>query len=190
MCKKRKAAYCIVLTSIEVFNSIGGQKETEGIYSLISNTKEACAVLGISVGLIKDFSLPVETIKKFNSLKLIPGIEQLAQYNLGILRKLEIYLERAKKDELVLFNIEPKGNGYLERMYPNANICLPGGGLEYKDGNDLMKTAWREFYEEVGIMLPFIGENLEAIAYLSIHSSSKHSVYFMIRCFSFILQNE
>ena len=59
-----------------------------------------------------------------------------------------------------MFNIEPKGEGYLEKSYPVPRITIPGGTMEDKDFLDFEKCALREFKEETGLDITSCHEKL------------------------------
>jgi 8-oxo-dGTP pyrophosphatase MutT (NUDIX family) len=54
---------------------------------------------------------------------------------------------------LLIFNIEPKAEGRLQRIYPTAQITIPGGSMEPVDQQSFDRCARREFLEETGINL-------------------------------------
>jgi 8-oxo-dGTP pyrophosphatase MutT (NUDIX family) len=75
--------------------------------------------------------------------------------------KFRLYLNNPYiQEDLVLFNIEPKGDGKLERCYPIPRISVPGGKMEDGDLLDFEKCALREFKEETGIDITFCHQKL------------------------------
>ena len=58
-------------------------------------------------------------------------------------------------DDLILFNIEPKGYGKLYQKYPVPRLCIPGGTMENQDENSFIKCGFREFKEETGFNIEF-----------------------------------
>ena len=93
--------------------------------------------------------------------KALPGIE--AQYRMAPLHRQRMELETLKIEDyrpsavMILLCEDENGNGFIpltERMTYNGahsgQVSLPGGKFEADDG-DLMNTAIRECYEEIGI---------------------------------------
>jgi 8-oxo-dGTP pyrophosphatase MutT (NUDIX family) len=62
-----------------------------------------------------------------------------------------MFFRREDTSELLLFNIEPKGEGIQELRYPEPRITIPGGGMEEGDLRDFEKCGIREFKEETGL---------------------------------------
>jgi 8-oxo-dGTP pyrophosphatase MutT (NUDIX family) len=62
-----------------------------------------------------------------------------------------MFFRREDTNDLLLFNIEPKGEGEYENKYPEPRITIPGGGMEEKDLRDFERCGIREFEEETGL---------------------------------------
>lgn len=194
--KLRKCSYILAIIKAELFLKYGAKQVSNGIYIMkrsYNNTVygETCAIIGIHKNLIrqvidKDDNI-YSFIKNLDILKNVPGINDLSPYRLCILKSMLKYLYFVYNDEIILFNIEPKGNNYLEHIYPCANICLPGGGIEKNDGKCWEKCARREFNEEVGLMLPTSDStDINLITKQKFTFTDRQSMYFMWRIKKFI----
>lgn len=118
---------------------------------------ETSAIIGIPkthlLDLMNDQSELYNVLRKHPLTSDIAGIYKLAPYRLNVLDTLSKSLDSLAEDEVVIFNIEPKGSDLYAKHYPSANICLPGGGMEEIDNNDFESCARREFSEETGFNL-------------------------------------
>jgi hypothetical protein len=187
---RRKCAYIMAVISPEKFMSLGALKEDE-LYILKRNydgtfTGETCAVIGVNKKNIKELlnkdSNIYEKLKHTLSLKDVPGIEDLSPYNLTVLQSMLKFLYFVKDNELILFNIEPKGLTPKDKqIYPCANVSFPGGGLEYKDECCYEKGAWREFEEETGISCPCDLKNMKYITKQKFTFSDRQAIFYMCR---------
>ncbi len=159
----RRCAYVIAVMSPQLFTSCGAEKISEDLYVLKRSydgtcTGETSAVIGVGKKLLKELfdsdSLLYVSLRTTPILSLVPGIEKLSPYKLTALKYLSKFFYFVYDNEVVLFNIEPKGQDHTEKLYPSANICIPGGGLESQDGYCYERCARREFFEETHIKLP------------------------------------
>lgn len=102
----------------------------------------------------------IERLRSHRDLQYIPGIKNLQPYNMDVLKSLKNYPNNYVNDnEVLLLNIEPEGDTFMTKLlYPNANITIPGGGLEKQDDNSFEKCSLREFREETGIELKSYGK--------------------------------
>jgi hypothetical protein len=182
----RKASYVIAIVESEIFVKEGAQQIHDGIFVLPriydgTCTGETCAILGFHKKYIKNLlerkNNLYNTIKNSQLLKHIPGIENLGPYNLSALKSMLKYLYFVCDNELILFNIEPKGSSAYEYRYPRANISIPGGGMEFKDEYCWEKCGHREFHEEVGLKLP-TEEYKKLIVKQKFTFPNKQSMYF------------
>jgi len=194
----RKCAYIIAAVHSDLFISSGALLISPGVYILPrtyngSSTGETCAVVGISKRYIRDLfdrnSAVCQVLKTCSQLKNVPGIEDLGPYKLNALKYMLKFLYFVSDQELILFNIEPKGSAAYEYRYPCANICLPGGGMEFQDEYSWFRTACREFEEEVGLILPPQGENLKLITQQRFSFPDRQAQYFFYHVKKFISPN-
>ena len=111
----------------------------------------------------------------------IYGIKELFPYRLDAVKYLLRFMYFVYDKELLLFSIEPKGENKFEKIYPTANLCLCGGGLEPADGQCYEKCARREFLEETGIDIPEFGENAKLITKQKFKFTDRQAMHFIIR---------
>ena len=110
------------------------------------------------------------------------------KYSSIVNRILKTLIDNNYNNQYILLNIEPKGHGRLERIYPAPIISLPGGTMEYKDNNSFEECAFREFYEETLIDIKTLNYNilyvdkLKCNKYLYNNKNTYHvSYYFSIK---------
>lgn len=184
----RKCSYIIALVETELFTSCGAEKISNGIYVLPriydgTSTGETCAIIGLNREYVKKLFEDVEKdgiydiVKNIPQLKHVPGIKDLELYRMDAFRCMLKFLYFVCDSELILFNIEPKGDGKIMTRYPCANMCLPGGGMEIQDGQCWVKTGLREFEEETG----FVIFDSKVIAQQKFVYPDRHCMYFWYR---------
>lgn len=124
-----------------------------------SSTGETCAVIGFdkwdTLTLLSDNSANVlDIIKNSTVLQDIDSIDKLS-INLvqNTIKYFSFQIDNIlKDDDLLLFNIEPKGQTRRQlKFYPTPNLSIPGGNMEKEDDLSIEKCGEREFYEETGI---------------------------------------
>ena len=158
----RKGSYIMAIMPIESFmKQQGAMKLDCGIYFIKKEydgtpTKETCALLGIPLINVTDFldetCAFVSSIKHDKELQYIKDIHKLSiRYIQSPISKFKMFFRREDTSELLLFNIEPKGEGIQELRYPEPRITIPGGGMEEGDLRDFEKCGIREFKEETGL---------------------------------------
>ena len=158
----RKGSYIMAIMPISSFmKQQGAMKLDCGIYFIKKDydgtpTKETCALLGIPLINVTDFldetCAFVSSIKHDKELQYIKDIVRLSvRYIQNPISKFKMFFRREDTSELLLFNIEPKGEGIQELKYPEPRITIPGGGMEEKDLRDFEKCGIREFQEETGL---------------------------------------
>jgi hypothetical protein len=158
----RKGSYIMAIMPIESFmKQQGAMKLDCGIYFIKKEydgtpTKETCALLGIPLINVTDFldetCAFVSSIKHDKELQYIKDIHNLSiRYIQSPISKFKMFFRREDTSELLLFNIEPKGEGIQELRYPEPRITIPGGGMEEGDLRDFEKCGIREFKEETGL---------------------------------------
>ena len=158
----RKGSYIMAIMPIESFmKQQGAMKLDCGIYFIKKEydgtpTKETCALLGIPLINVTDFldetCAFVASIKHDKELQYIKDVHNLSvRYVQNPISKFKMFFRREDTSELLLFNIEPKGEGIQELKYPEPRITIPGGGMEEKDLRDFEKCGIREFQEETGL---------------------------------------
>jgi hypothetical protein len=124
-----------------------------------SSTGETCAILGLdkwdTLSLLSDNNSNVlDVIKKTSSLSYIESLETLS---LNLVQNTIKYFAYQidnflNDDELIIFNIEPKGQTRRHlKFYPTPNLSIPGGNMERSDELSIERCGEREFYEETGI---------------------------------------
>ena len=164
--KKKKvyrSAYIISVIKKEYFINYGARLLTTvpfvyyipKIYTGDSE-HETCALIGIRVcdwtDLLTDDSLLIRNLRNSKELKYVQDIHKLTSYHMmESVSKFKNDLKQFNEDDLILLNIEPKGNDHLEKSYPVPRLCIPGGGMERKDLNSFESCAFREYKEETGI---------------------------------------
>ena len=158
----RKGSYIMAIMPISSFmKQQGAMKLDCGIYFIKKDydgtpTKETCALLGIPLINVTDFldetCAFVSSIKHDKELQYIKDIVRLSvRYIQNPISKFKMFFKREDTNELLLFNIEPKGEGIHELKYPEPRLTIPGGGMEEKDLRDFEKCGIREFQEETGL---------------------------------------
>ena len=158
----RKGSYIMAIMPIESFmKQQGAMKLDCGIYFIKKEydgtpTKETCALLGIPLINVTDFldetCAFVASIKHDKELQYIKDVHNLSvRYIQNPISKFKMFFRREDTSELLLFNIEPKGEGIQELKYPEPRITIPGGGMEEGDLRDFEKCGIREFQEETGL---------------------------------------
>ena len=158
----RKGSYIMAIMPIESFmKQQGAMKLDCGIYFIKKEydgtpTKETCALLGIPLINVTDFLDEtfafVASIKHDKELQYITDVHNLSvRYVQNPISKFKMFFRREDTSELLLFNIEPKGEGIQELKYPEPRITIPGGGMEEGDLRDFEKCGIREFQEETGL---------------------------------------
>jgi hypothetical protein len=158
----RKGSYIMAIMPISSFmKQQGAMKLDCGIYFIKKDydgtpTKETCALLGIPLINVTDFldetCAFVSSIKHDKELQYIKDIVRLSvRYIQNPISKFKMFFKREDTNDLLLFNIEPKGEGIHELKYPEPRVTIPGGGMEEKDLRDFEKCGIREFKEETGL---------------------------------------
>ena len=171
--KGSRCSYIVALMDRQMFIDQGALKITASnpyiqpfdVYYILkmydgSPCHETCALLGIPLRywseLILSDSNLLRYIRQGRELSHIQDI-----YNLGANHHVtdpihhfrdafKDILNQYNPDDVILLNIEPRGNGKLERSYPIPLITVPGGRMEMKDFQSFEKCALREFEEETG----------------------------------------
>jgi hypothetical protein len=158
----RKGSYIMAIMPISSFMK---QKDATlldcGIYFIKkeydgSPNNETCALLGVPLRCVTEFldenGSFVKSIRNERELQYIKDIRNLSvRYIQTPISKFKVFFRGEEENNLLLFNIEPKGEGDFERLYPEPRITIPGGGMEDKDSRDFEKCAIREFKEETGL---------------------------------------
>ena len=91
----------------------------------------------------------INKISGFEKIQFIQEVKKLCIKYSYIINRIVIHLiDEDWGENYILLNIEPKGNGHLEKIYPRPVITIPGGTMEKQDNNDFEECAFREFYEE------------------------------------------
>ena len=158
----RRGSYIMAIMPISSFiKQQGAKKLSSGIYFIKKEydgtpTKETCALIGVPLNMVMDFldeeGSFIKSIRSDDELQYIDKIENLnVRYIQTPISKFKIFFRREQDNELLLFNIEPKGDGHLERCYPEPRISIPGGGMEDSDMKDFEICGLREFKEETGL---------------------------------------
>ena len=158
----RKGSYIMAIMPVSSFlRQNGAKKLNSGIYFIKkeydgSPTKETCALIGIPLNMVMDFLDEegefIKNIRVDDELQYISKVEDLSvKYIQTPISKFKIFFRREQTNELLLFNIEPKGEGVLEKSYPEPRITIPGGGMEESDMRDFEICGLREFKEETGL---------------------------------------
>ena len=186
----QKSAYILSSIKMKYFKELGAVEYTRGIYLIIrqyepeNSSQETCATLGLSKQWVRQlpyrFSHLYDILRTLPVLQQIPGIQDLNPYKLHVLKNLMKYVNEMEDDELVLLNIEPKGQtDRSQHYYPTANICLPGGGMETEDEFDWKRTAFREFEEETGFTLD--EQNIQVIDQQKWNSFNREIMYIVLK---------
>jgi len=185
--KIRKCAYLLAIVNKDFFLNLGAEIIDDDLYLLkrkYSGTVkgETCAIMGITkkyfLQLTNSDSKIYSILRINEKLSDILGIEHLRAYRLEPLEFLFKYIDNISENELIIFNIEPKGSDLNVNIYPTANVCAPGGGMEKSDLNCYEMCARREFEEETQIKLPCY---LNYIARQKFNLNDRICVYFIIR---------
>lgn len=186
----RKCSYVIAVIKIEKFRQLGAKEIHNGIFIINKKYSETSgnhhsAVIGIHKNYVQQLLDPNSEIYNIlsnsNELSHISGIKELYPYKLDALKYLLKFMYFIYDKELLLFTIEPKGENKFEKIYPRANLCLCGGGLEPSDGQCYEKCARREFLEETGIDIPEFGEEAKLITKQKYKFSDRQAMHFIIR---------
>lgn len=190
----RRCSYVIASVDKQTFINQGARTLIEDCIYIIkrkydgTSKGETNAIVGINKKFIQDLFYTdcfiYETLKLDEQLQDVPGINDLSPYKLSALKYLLKFLYFIHDDELVIFNIEPKGDG---KYYPSANLCLPGGGLESQDNFCHERCAWREFEEETGLKIPPLNsENIKLITKQKLFLYECYAMYFIVKIKNFL----
>ena len=158
----RKGSYIMAIMPITSFMKQNGAKKLDcGIYFIKKEydgtpTKETCALIGVPLNMVMEFLDEnckfIKDIRLDDDLQYIDKIEKLTIKYIQIpISKFKIFFRRESQNDLLLFNIEPKGEGQLQRCYPEPRISIPGGGMEDSDYYNFETCGLREFKEETGL---------------------------------------
>lgn len=98
----------------------------------------------------------IDKIKEFSEFKKIDKIDFInIKYIENAIKYFYNSIINFDDDYVFILNIEPRGETKRQlKFYPNPNLCIPGGNMEYKDNLSFEKCAIREFEEETGIKIP------------------------------------
>lgn len=186
----QKSAYILSSIKTKYFKELGAIEYVKGICLIIrqyepeNSSRETCATLGLSKQWVRQlpyrFSYLYNILRSLSALESVPGIQELNPYKLHVLKSLMKYVNEIDDDELILLNIEPKGQtDRSQHYYPTANICLPGGGMETQDEFDWKKTAFREFEEETGFKLD--EENIHLVDQQKMNGLDREAMYIILK---------
>jgi hypothetical protein len=188
----RKSAYVLAIVQPDFLLRLGAAIIHDGIFLLPrvydgTESGETCAILGLSRTWVRQVASPhsplYEILRSCSALSTVPGIDDLSPYKLNVLRTMNKYINQIGDNEVVIFNVEPKGeNGRTQQTYPCANICFPGGGMEHQDEYNWERTAFREFGEEVlptGVKLS--DEDIHVIARHRFTFADRQAVFFVAK---------
>jgi hypothetical protein len=167
----KKCSYFLAIIKREHFIKLGA-KYTNNFYVIQKNydgssTGETCALIGINkidvINLIYNTEKFLPNITTSDYLQHVESLEKLSIKLIeNTIKYFSKYIVNLADDDLLLFNIEPKGQTKRQlRFYPNPNMSIPGGNMEKIDNYCIEKCGEREFYEETGID---ITDNYEIIA--------------------------
>ena len=167
--KISKSSYIIGLIDRFHFEEYGGKRLNPlsgyEVYYVLKNydgspTHETCALLGIPLRywnelLLTDSNL-LQFLRKSPELSHIQDIDRLGIHYINdpLFRFRHAFrqiLQEYNPDVLLLFNIEPRGNGRLEKSYPIPLVTIPGGRMEDQDYHSFERCGLREYFEETGI---------------------------------------
>ena len=153
--------YMLALIQADDFIKFGAQPLDFGVYYKLQTYDgtfkgETVAIVGIPMIQLPYFfshcSDLIQQIGKHESLKCIPDIQNITcERTCDALKKFKQFFESWDSNYLLILNIEPKGEGKLQRIYPHPRFTIPGGCMEEKDANDFLQCALREFKEETHI---------------------------------------
>jgi hypothetical protein len=166
----KRSGYVLGMVDFEDIIRLNGEPILEnGIYIIPRDkTKETDALIVISVSILISMldnayvnnydninNSKCEYIKCMREHPLLQFISEVKtlyiKYIYTIYRILNMLKEEGWDDQYIILNIEPKGTGRLEKMYPAPVITIPGGTMEHLDNNDYEVCAFREFFEETCI---------------------------------------
>jgi hypothetical protein len=167
----KRGSYILAIISVENFVKKGAKKLDSGIFWIKKEyngtpMNETSALIGIKVkdifNLLLDENEFLNRIRNDDELKYISLIDKLTcKFIQHTISKFRSYLlDPSIREDLALFNIEPKGDGKLERSYPIPRISIPGGKMEDIDLFDFEKCAFREFHEETGLDITYCHKKL------------------------------
>ncbi len=163
----RRSGYVLGMIDKEDILHLNGESIIEdGIYLIPRNkTKETDALIATSVEILikildnayvnnhdNIYNSKCEYIKCMRDHPLLQFVSEVQtlymKYVYTIYRIVMMLKEEGWDDQYILLNIEPKGTGRLEKLYPAPVITIPGGTMENLDNDDYEMCAFREFYEE------------------------------------------
>ena len=162
---KRKCGYIISVISPSNFIGRGAQPlNFQGVYYIKKNytfnnpSEETLALVGIPLSLLHHFydDGPNEFIAQLRArpeLEFVQDVHELFWPFFDILKMFREFFELSDPTLLLLLNIEPKGTGRYQKLYPRPRFTFPGGTMEDQDNDDFFKCAQREFQEETQILL-------------------------------------
>ena len=161
---KRKCGYILSIISTSDFIQRGAKPlNFHGVHYIKKNytfnnpSEETLALVGIPLSLIHCFyeetSEFIKEMRTIPELGFIQDVHELCWTFNDILFMFRDFLARSDPTSLLLLNIEPKGAGKYQRLYPRPRFTIPGGTMEDQDVDDFFKCAQREFEEETQILL-------------------------------------
>ena len=188
--KIRKCSYAIAIIEPSTFMKHGSKCIIENTLYILKRhydgtcTGETSAIIGVNKKFIIDLldkdSTIYDILKSCDDLSDIDGIENLSPHRLTSIKYMIRFMSSFNDNELLLFNIEPKGKeAHVQKIYPFANVCLPGGGLEPQDESCYETAARREFYEETGLKLPLNNSKLKLLAKQKFNFPDRQAMYFI-----------
>jgi hypothetical protein len=153
--------YCVMLVNKLFFEKMGGIKLNCSMNIYIANrtfienspSNEVSSIIGVSIEHVNEIDKLISILQKSKVLADIAGINELYFYRRVAFGHLKANISSIESNMLMLFTVEPRGTGELEKIYPRANLCLPGGSMDACDGNDPSKCMMREINEELHINL-------------------------------------
>ena len=196
----RKCSYVLAVTEPTKFIERGAKTVIDNCLYVLkraydgSPTGETCAIIGVSKTHIEDLldhnSAIYGKLRSLPDLRDVPGIETLSPYRMEGLRLMLKYMPLVQDEEIILFNIEPKGTDpKTQTNYPCANVCIPGGGLEPQDQQSYDNCGRREFWEETGFIIPTNPEEHKLLMKQKFNFTDRQSMYFLYRVSSLYHQN-
>jgi hypothetical protein len=97
-------------------------------------------------------------MRKHPFLQYVQDVNKLyTKYCSKLVDILDHLISKNWNNQYILLNIEPRGYGKYEKIYPGPLITLPGGTMEIVDENDFEVCAFREFCEETNINIDNAG---------------------------------